>query len=195
MNVVRAFIAIDISPAIQEQLQQVCQQLAGVLHDLPVRWVPVENVHLTLKFLGDVSEANLALINKALMTAAAAQKPFELSVGSLGVFPSVHRPRVVWVGVEEANDECHAFQRRIELDTERLGYDADKRGFSPHLTLGRVNRSASAQEVRAIGKILSKEKRGFLGAERVSEVHLYKSDLKPNGAVYTKLFSAPLGGA
>lgn len=194
MNVVRAFIAIDISPAIHEQLHQVCEHLDGVLDGMPVRWVPIENIHLTLKFLGDVSETNLVHINEALTTAGAAHKPFELSVGGLGVFPSVHRPRVIWVGVE-TNDKCHSFQQRIETDAERLGYVAEKREFSAHLTLGRVNRSASSQEVREIGELLSEEKQGFLGAERVSAVHLYKSDLKPSGAVYTKLFSTPLGGA
>ena len=152
MKIVRAFIAIDISPAIQEQLQLVCEHLDGVLNGLPVRWVPINNIHLTLKFLGDVSETNLVHINEALTGAGAAHKPFELSVGGLGVFPSVHRPRVIWVGVE-ANNECHAFKRRIETDTERLGYPVEKREFSPHLTLGRVNRSASSQEVREIGNL------------------------------------------
>ncbi|KAA3647135.1 MAG: RNA 2',3'-cyclic phosphodiesterase [Chloroflexi bacterium] len=194
MNVVRAFIAIDVSPAIQEQLQHVCEHLDSVLQGLPVRWIPIQNVHLTLKFLGDVSETSLAHINEALTTAGTAHKPFELSVGGLGVFPSAHRPRVIWVGVE-TNDECFDFCRRIEIDMERLGYAAEKREFSAHLTIGRVSRGASRQEVRAIGTALRKEKQGFLGAERVEAVHLYKSDLKPSGAVYTKLFSAPLSGA
>ena len=82
-------------------------------------------------------------------------------MGGLGVFPSAHRPRVIWVGVE-TNDECHAFYRRIETDTERLGYAVEKREFSPHLTLGRVNRSASSKEVREIGEPAQQGEAGLL---------------------------------
>ena len=193
MNVLRAFLAIDISPRIRGQLETVCQHLEIVLSGLPVRWVPVDNVHLTLKFLGDVSQTNLAHIHEAVSMAAALQKPFEMSVGGVGAFPSIHRPRVLWVGVE-TNDDCRALQRRIETDTARLGYAAEKHTFFPHLTLGRVHRTATLQEVKAIGKILGTVKQGFLGAARVTEIHLYKSDLKSSGAVYTKFFSVPLSG-
>jgi 2'-5' RNA ligase len=99
---------------------------------------------------------------------------------------------VIWVGVE-APQELDFLQRGIDLATARVGYSPDRRAFSPHLTLGRVSRNATPRDVSRIGEVLSKEKVGFLGVARVSAVHLYRSDLQPGGAVYTKLFSASFG--
>jgi 2'-5' RNA ligase len=116
----------------------------------------------------------------------------EISIGRLGAFPKARHPRVVWVGVE-APPELTALQRGIEAGTTKVGYPKDKRPFFPHLTLGRVSRNASPVEVRKIGDIIRSSTVGFLGAATVHEVHFYKSDLMPSGAVYTKLFTAPLG--
>ena len=82
------------------------------------------------------------------------------------------------------------FKRNIDLEIARLGYNREKRDFSPHLTLGRISRNANLNELVNIGEVLSNAKVGFLGATRIKEVHLYKSELKPSGATYTKLFTA-----
>lgn len=192
MSVIRAFIALDLSPEINTRLEDVSAQLKQRLKDVQVRWVPVENIHLTLKFLGDVSLANLEMLKKILLSEASNHAPFEMSVGELGAFPSTRRPRVIWVGVT-APPELKALQRGIESETARLGYQRENRSFSPHLTLGRVSRNATSQDARQIGEVLESYKVGFLGATRVQEVHLYRSDLRPGGAVYTRLMSAPLG--
>jgi 2'-5' RNA ligase len=192
MSVIRAFIAIALPPDIQECLQLVSTNLKEQLGEKAVRWVPVENIHLTLKFLGDVSVANLDVLKEIISAEAASHKPMEFSVGRLGAFPKARRPRVIWVGVE-APSELFALQRGIEARTTRVGYPPDERDFSPHLTLGRVTRTASPGEVRKIGDVLSSSSVGFLGAARVQTLHLFKSDLQPSGAVYSKMFSAPLG--
>ena len=142
----------------------------------------------------DVSIANLELLTKILSSEAGHHSEFEFSVGELGAYPSIRRPRVVWVGVE-APPELHALQRGIETETTRLGYAREDRKFSPHLTLGRVSRGANSSAVRQISEVLSNCKVGYLGAARVRAANLYRSDLKPSGAVYTELFSAPLGGS
>jgi 2'-5' RNA ligase len=191
MPVIRAFIAIDLSPEIQSKLEEVSSALRSRLKDAPVRWVPVGNIHLTLKFLGDVSLANLEMLKNILAVQASAARSFDVSVGDLGVFPSASRPRVVWVGID-APPELAAFQYSIENETNRLGYAREDRDFSPHLTLGRVSRNASTSELRRISEGLSGYQAGFLGASRVSAVHLYRSDLRPGGAVYTRIFSAAL---
>jgi 2'-5' RNA ligase len=159
---------------------------------MPIRWVPVPNIHLTLKFLGDVSENNIPMINEILLTEAMSHKEFEISVGGVGVFPNFSRPRVIWVGVE-APEELQHLYRRIDIETARLGYAPDKRKFDPHLTLGRVSRNANPGEVRKISGELRKYKLGFLGAARITEVNLFRSDLSPKGAIYSKLFTAQLG--
>lgn len=192
MSVIRSFIAIDLPESLYAPLEQVSETLQGKLKDMPIRWVPVPNIHLTLKFLGDVSEKNINMIREILLAEAASHKQFEISVGGFGVFPSFTRPRVIWIGVE-APEELNQLYCRIDGETARLGYAPDKRKFNPHVTLGRVSRNASSKEVRFIGGVLRKYKLGFLGAARIMEVHLFKSDLSPKGAVYTKLHTAYLG--
>jgi 2'-5' RNA ligase len=191
MSVVRAFIAIDLSPEIHKRLDQVASELKERLAGVPVRWVPVENIHLTLKFLGDVSLTNLEILKKILRSEAGNHLPFEISIGQLGAFPSKRRPRVIWVGVE-APQELMDLQRAIESETTRLGYSRDRREFSPHLTLGRISRNANSADLRQIGEVLRTYEVGFLGATRVKEVHLFRSDLQPGGAVYTSLLNVPL---
>ena len=191
MSVIRAFIAIDLPPDVQDCLEQVSAQLKEQLGEKSVRWVPVQNIHLTLKFLGDVSLQNLTVLKEILSAEVITQKPMEVSVGRLGAFPKKLRPRVVWVGIE-APQELMSLQRGIEARAIKVGYPKDKREFFPHLTLGRVSRNATPEEVRKIGETISASKIGFLGVARVQSVHLYKSDLLPTGAVYTKMFSAPM---
>ncbi|TES90239.1 MAG: RNA 2',3'-cyclic phosphodiesterase [Anaerolineales bacterium] len=192
MSVVRSFIAIDLPDSLFGQLERVSDNLQELLEGMPIRWIAVPNIHLTLKFLGDVSEKNIPMIKEILKTEAASHKHFEISVGGFGVFPNFTRPRVIWVGVE-APDELENLQRRIDLETARLGYVPDRRKYNPHLTLGRVSRNANPKEVRSISAVLRKQRVGFLGAVRISEVNLFRSDLGPRGAVYTKMFTAPIG--
>lgn len=192
MSVIRAFIAINLSAEIQHRLDEVIttykQRLAGV----SVRWVPARNIHLTLKFLGDVSVTNLDILQKLLQAEIAGHKPFEISIGGSGAFPTLNRPRVLWVGVE-APTELTAVQNGVEGVMSRLGYPLEERPFSPHLTIGRVSRNIAPQDYRLISSVIEKEKIGFLGALCVRSVDLYKSDLKPSGAVYTSIYTAALG--
>lgn len=191
MTVIRAFIAINLSPEITQSIDDVTRRLQERLPEIPIRWVPAQNIHLTIKFLGDVSISNLEVLKKILHAESNHHAPFEFSVGDLGAFPSINRPRVIWVGVE-APPELHNLQHGIETETTRLGYAREKRAYSPHLTLARVSRNATSADIGQIREVLKNCTIGFLGAARVQEVHLYRSELQPGGAVYTQLFSAPL---
>ena len=191
MNVIRAFIAISLSDEIHHGLEQVLQDLKSRLSGGAVRWVPAKNIHLTIKFLGEVSVASLDMLTTMLQTEAARHLLFEFSVGGLGAFPSPHRPRVVWVGVE-APAELAGLQRGVEAEMARLGYAPEERPFSPHLTIGRVTRNASQDELRQLSSVLETYKVGFLGVTRVQAIHLFRSDLQPSGAIYTRLHSAAL---
>ncbi len=191
MNVIRAFIAIDLSAEISQNLEKVIEDLKGSMGRVPIRWAPVKNIHLTIKFLGDVSVGNLDLLIEIIQAEANRHPAFELSVGELGTFPSNRHPRVIWVGVE-APPELEALHHGIETETARLGYAPEDRPFSPHLTLGRVPRNVNSGELHRISETLDTQKVGFLGATRVDAVHLYRSDLQPGGAVYTRLLSASL---
>ena len=191
-SVVRAFIGIDLPPEIQRCLEQVTTQLRQRLEGVPVRWVPAEKIHITLKFLGDVSVANIDMLKKIMKSVAPAHQAFEISVGGLGAFPKPHDPRVIWVGLE-IPPELVVVRHGIETEAARLGYTQEERPFSPHLTLGRVSRNASTSDIHKNANVLETYKVGFLGAVRVEAIHLYRSDLKPGGAIYTRLFSVPFG--
>lgn len=192
MSVIRAFIAIELTAEIQKRLDEISAAFKQQLNGVPVRWVSAGNIHLTLKFLGDVSVANLKLLTDILKTETAAHRSFEVSVGGAGAFPNNRRPRVIWVGVE-APPDLAVVQSSVETAMARLGYPREDRPFSPHLTLGRVSRNATSDDTRAITKVLESSRVGFLGAACVREICLFRSDLQPSGAVYTRILTAPLG--
>jgi len=191
MNVIRSFIAVDLSPEVQKELELLREQLMQQCKGLSVRWVEVKNIHVTLKFLGDVPESDLEKLFKIMQDAASRQPAFELGAVGLGAFPNIHHPRVIWVGVQ-ASPGLAALQTWIDEDTDRLGYASEQRKFSPHLTLGRVGDHISPGDARRIGEILAQSKVGVLGRCFIDAVHYYRSDLYRDGPVYTRLFSAML---
>jgi 2'-5' RNA ligase len=116
---------------------------------------------------------------------------FDLGLNGLGSFPSPKRPRVIYIGIQ-APAALESLYRGIESASRRLGYESEERGFSPHLTLGRVKQNVTATEQQMIRRALEQTKIDSLGTARVDSVQLFKSDLKPTGSVYTQLYSAPL---
>ena len=190
MGLLRAFIAIEIPSSIQRAIQQATSGLHQELKGL-VRWTAPENIHLTLKFLGDISQSSMESLTQLLCAEADMISPFEFHVHGFGSFPISRLPRVLWVGIQ-APAGLEAMYRGIEAACTRLGYEAEPRGFSPHLTIGRVKQDISAAHRGTIRRALEAVKIDSLGTARVDSVHLFKSDLKPSGAVYTKLSSAPL---
>ena len=194
MSLLRTFIAVDIPSHIQQTIQQKTELLRKDLGASLVRWVAVENVHLTLKFLGDVSSANIDMLTQMLRAEAELVHAFDMQVTGLGFFPGLKRPRVLFIGIQ-APAGLEALNRGIESACARLGYESNaegKRGFSPHLTIGRVRQDVPPAGQQKIRRVLAETVIDSLGTARVDSVHLYKSDLKPNGSVYTKLFSALL---
>jgi 2'-5' RNA ligase len=191
ISIIRAFIAIDLSTEIQQRLNDVLDNYKTLLSKIPIRWVPVTNIHLTLKFLGELSTSNLNILTDMIKTEVTSHHQFEISVGGSGAFPNIRQPRIIWVGVE-APPELASIQIGIESATARLGYAREERAFSPHLTIGRISRNVSMLEVKVISQTLENNRVGFLGAICIEKVHLYRSDLQPTGAVYTRIFTASL---
>jgi 2'-5' RNA ligase len=148
-------------------------------------------MHLTLKFLGNISPANVEILTQMIRAEADGCQSFVMQVGGLACFPSPKRPRVIYIGLR-APSELEALQRGIEAATQRLGYESEERRFSPHLTIGRVRQNISAADQHKIRRALEETKVDSLGTARVDSVHLYNSDLQPSGSVYTRVFSAPL---
>ncbi len=157
-----------------------------------MRFVPVSGIHLTLKFLGEIPLGVGESLRPALDHAAAARPAFTVHVRGAGCFPNPHRPRVLWVGLEETQGALMALQRSIEIECAGLGLPAENRPFSPHLTLGRIRREAGAEAASFIRAVLDREQAVELGVMTVDSVHLYRSDLRPTGAEYRRLHSAVL---
>ena len=156
-----------------------------------VKWVPVGNIHITLKFFGNITEVQVEDIGEAVTALAANQQPFTLTVTDAGAFPSPKNPRVVWLGVGGELDIVQEFYRRLETAFAALGFPPEDRPFSPHLTLGRVKSPEGRTELtQSIVHLPPPEGAPF----QVGEVVLFRSNLTPRGATYLPLKVIPLGG-
>jgi len=191
MSLLRVFIAIPIPAPLQEAIQHATAGLKERLGRRLVRWVAPENVHLTLKFLGEISPANVDLLAEALHHEAGGHSAFEMTIGGLGVYPNPRRPRVVWIGVQ-APPALETLQRAIEAAAARLGYPEEERPFSPHLTIGRVSQHAAGGDQQAVRQAIEATRVGQLGTATVDTLELFRSDLRPEGPHYTRLHSAAL---
>lgn len=189
---IRAFIAIEIPQEIQTRLGEVQQRIIE-RKVLGVRWVSSRIIHLTLQFLGDTSIAKLEALGRELQPMIAAQEPFTYQVQGLSAFPNLRRPRVIWVGLQAPSDLA-TLQKLIERTVQKAGLPVEDRSFSPHLTLGRVKRDISPDEIQELSAALNEIETGLLGTGIAKSVTLFRSDLRPEGPIYTPLAHFPLQG-
>lgn len=181
MATLRTFICIELSEKVRERIAELQQQLKPL--GSGVSWTRPEGIHLTLKFLGDIESARVADIAGAVERAAQGVDPFRITVAGTGGFPNLSRPRVLWVGIESSASALFVVQSQIEIELARLGYPREERRFSPHLTLGRVK---SPEAVREICREL--QQRSFAPVTfTAGSIIIMRSDLKPDGALYTPL--------
>jgi 2'-5' RNA ligase len=192
MVTLRTFIAIELDAELKSNLLRLQSHLREQVPPRSVRWVGPDGIHLTLKFLGDTPLEKTEQVKAALVEAAAEVSPFTFTVGGVGCFPNLRQPRVVWVGLQEPGGALSRLQKAVETHVAPLGFPTEKRPFSPHLTLGRVQRYASSSEVREIGEVVAAIAPGTIDQMTVDAVAYIKSDLRPSGAVYTTLFEARL---
>ncbi len=186
-QILRMFIAIPIPPLLGEWLHDIQAQLGSTTSD--VRWVKVANVHLTLRFLGDIASQQVQIIAGAMDRCLATRAPFRLAAGGVGVFPNLQRARVIWVGLDGDTNELSAMQAELESALARIGFKREQRPFRPHLTIGRVRRRIAPRTLRTALQPLSKMASGAFWADRLV---LYRSTLKPSGAAYTALHTATM---
>ncbi len=193
MSLLRAFIAIPLPRRLQQAIRRETLSLRTQLGRGVVRWVAVENIHLTLKFLGDTQAEDVEKLKKLLAKEVVEFAPFQISVRGLGVFPNLSRPSVIWVGVVD-NEPLFTLQKRIQAVASQIGSVPEKRRFSAHLTLGRVSRNGYKKMARAqIREAVEKSPPHDFGKMDVNAVHLIESKLTPKGAKYRSLFVAKLG--
>jgi RNA 2',3'-cyclic 3'-phosphodiesterase len=187
---VRAFLAIELPVEVLNEINSIQSRMRKNLQGM-IRWVRPEGMHLTLKFFGDVSENDVATISRVMDDHVKGVKSFALDVKVPGVFPNMNRPRVLWLGIEGDVERLIRFQQTMDQKLHENGFEKEERAFRPHLTLARVK---ELKGLIGLAKILEKKdnyKAGHFDAEGLA---LFKSQLTPRGAVYTKLAYFPFAG-
>lgn len=186
MESVRSFIALELTPEIQRHLAQVQNELKKSGAD--VKWAKPEGIHLTLKFLGNVSLELIDEIKKVIDRVACDHKSFELKIGQLGVFPKIEHPRVIWTGIEQGKEKTLELAQDLEEHLIKLGFLREKQSFHPHLTLGRVRSERNRNQLKRFLQSITSPQETM----QAKTLALFKSTLTPQGAIYQHLYEAKL---
>jgi len=185
---IRSFLAFSLPPEIRDVVGRVLGDLSGSSRD--VKWVRPGSVHLTVVFLGDVDEASLPPVKQAAADVCRGFAPFRLRVNGTGFFPNPRRPRVIWLGLDGDVQPMGRFRDALQEALAPLGFAPERRPFRPHLTLGRFRKGGFPDD--RLNAALEPH-RNAAGPEcALPELVLFRSDLRPTGAVYTALERFPL---
>ncbi|MDH3964537.1 MAG: RNA 2',3'-cyclic phosphodiesterase [Deltaproteobacteria bacterium] len=187
---IRSFIAIGLPEATRQTLAAVQEHLKQ--SGAGVRWVKPSSIHLTLKFLGNIHPTQVEDIALAVAQEVRDEPPITLGAAGLGAFPGRRKPRVIWIGMEGEVQRLTRIQARVENALEPLGFVREKRPFRPHLTIGRVK---DHRKLQALIDAMAELKIPEFDSFDVTEIILYKSDLRPTGAIYTKLHRMSLAAS
>ncbi len=182
----RLFIALPLGPEVKDALGRIISDFKR--HGGPVKWVKPENIHLTLRFLGETDESLVGKIKTEIDTVAAAHARVQTSISRLGGFPNLNRPRVIWVGIEHNLELLSKMARQMELRARTLRFDKESRAFKAHLTLGRVRQPQGLEGLtQALDKYVLEEIPVMF-----DRIVLFKSTLTPQGPIYDRLHEAAL---
>lgn len=184
----RTFIAIEISEEMRSALAQAEAHLKYAGAD--VKWVEPKNIHLTLKFLGEIDESKVGLVTAILDEIAGRTKSFDMTIKDIGAFPKIDFPRVVWVGLDKGALESTALAKEIDKRLVGIGFQEETRPFAAHLTIGRVRTPKNKEKLK--DKMLD-YKLQEVPPYKVASVILFQSTLTPTGSIYSKLHEARFG--
>ncbi|UCH43156.1 MAG: RNA 2',3'-cyclic phosphodiesterase [Dehalococcoidales bacterium] len=193
MEQIRSFIAIELPTEVRLALERIIASLKSG-HSSRVRWVEADSIHLTLKFLGNITADRIEPITGAIREGAQGMAPFRLEVKGLGAFPNLRRVQVAWAGVSGETGKLNQLQKRIDSNLAEIGFTPEKRPFSAHLTLGRVRDQASPDERQRLGDLLASTPFNG-GTFTVNGINLMRSQLQRTGAVYSRVSTVNLTGA
>jgi len=180
---IRTFIAIELSNEARKKIQEIQSELKSLIQSR-ISWPKPENIHLTLKFLGNVSPNKIDSIKEELKKISKMHSPFEISLAGVGAFPNFRRPQVIWLGVDRGSELVIQIAGAIEKAMKRLGFPPEGRNFIPHLTLGRVKQRVNLEEIEPK---LRNYDNPDIPMVQVDRFGLIKSELHPEGAIYTTL--------
>ncbi len=186
----RAFIAIELPKEVKDSLSNLQEQLKKSGAD--VKWVQTQNIHLTLKFLGERDDKKIEKIMQILEEVAQGKNPFQLRISSLGAFPKIDFPKVIWVGIDQGDNETKEIAKELEEKIAQIGIPKEDRPFSSHITIGRtrsgLNREGLVKDLANLTRNFGQQIQEFL----VTKITLFKSTLTPKGPIYEVLKEASL---
>lgn len=186
MNNIRAFVALEMPEPIRQSLADIGARMKLELSGLPLRWVPIQNMHLTLKFLGDVKPDQVEEVTQLIGMLTKKYSPFSISLNGLGAFPNTKRARVLWVGLEtpeSLNEMAAAFESAFV----KIGFQQEGRPFAPHLTLARVRGHARLEDLQKINEVISSTPTPKSSSAIAGKIIFFQSELRPGGSVYNPL--------
>jgi RNA 2',3'-cyclic 3'-phosphodiesterase len=188
----RTFIALELNEALQRHLSEIIREMASALPDL--RWVNPAGIHLTLAFLGELDDEQLAQATAATEAAAQQAQPFSYRLTRPGFFGSPRSPRVIWMGIEELSGKLNQLHRLLNHELEQRGFEVDKRPFSPHLTLARVKAPLTPDQQQRLQRLLADPQLTRPSPPyHVNALNVMKSELSRSGAKYTPLKNVLFG--
>ena len=186
-DIIRTFIGFELPEKTRSFISSIQEDLKS--NGLDARWVQPKNIHLTLKFLGNINKDDTQKVGEAIFKSAADYAPISLTAKGVGAFPGINRPRVLWIGIRGQIDVLIQLQKSLDDQLEQIGFPKENRPFKGHLTLARVKGQIDRVKlINAIKKYGEFEPKSFIA----DNIILFKSDLKSTGAVYTKLNSLSL---
>jgi 2'-5' RNA ligase len=186
----RTFIAIELDKEIKEKISLIEEELRKT--DADVKWVKPENIHLTLKFLGEIDEKQADKIKNILQDLAKEKQTFEMAISELGAFPKLNFPRVIWIGIKKGAENVLNIASELEEKLSKIGFPKEKRSFSGHISIGRVRSNKNRlQLIEAVNKINEANQKETY-TQLVKNITLFKSTLTPQGPIYEALFTANL---
>ena len=193
MKNLRTFVAVEVSDAARRYAQSLMDELESKLTG--VHWTRRENLHLTLKFLGDIPESEINGVCRAIRAAVAAQQPFEIQCAGLGAFPSDARPRTLWVGIRQGDERLRQLQGEIDGQLTSYGFAPERRRFHGHLTIGRIRQriGLTADQVNQVCQLVDRERSAEGVFMELDQVVTFSSFVDSTGRVYQPIDHAELG--
>jgi len=187
----RLFVAVELSTEVKQGVADAVERLRKGIQFTPAHpaWVKLDAMHLTLKFLGETNDTDVPRLTELLAQAVTGEPEFDVSVEGVGVFPNPRRPTVLWMGIKGGKENLARLSSRIDQHVAALGFEREKRDFHPHLTLARIKALRGAE---AMMKVIESHRHLSAGSCRISRVVLFKSELRPEGALHTPIAFFPL---
>ncbi len=177
----RTFIAVGLSEKIIDEIGKFLSNSCLEIKNNKISWVKKENLHITIKFLGEIKENQVETIEKVLSDITRKIKSFEVEIKEIGVFPNINFPRVVWIGIKEQTNTLSFLAKTVEEELHKLGFPKENKEFVAHLTIGRIKKLNNVSEIKSY---VEKHKNIDFGKSKIESVTFFQSILHPEGPEY-----------